>query len=73
MGEGGEGCAVGAARAPAGVLLGTLTHTLLAAGSCLVARAAHTAVGAAQVLAQAVGADVGVQCTLVDVCSRKRV
>ena len=49
----------------------TLTHALLAGRARLVAQVADAAVAAAKVLTHAVGADVGVEGTLIDVCSRK--
>ena len=50
---------------------GTLTSALPAIRDCLVAQVADAAVAAPQVLTHAVGTDVGVEGTFVDVCSRK--
>lgn len=50
-----------------------LTHAVLARGIRLVAQVADTAVAPAQVLAHAVGADVWVQGTFIDVCTEQEV
>lgn len=62
---------MGAAPSPPVHSPGTLTSALSAIRDCLVAQVADAAVAAPQVLTHAVGTDVRVEGTFVDVCSRK--